>query len=61
MKYSAKSIFIKIFLILLLTLCLLMPLGCGKKGPPEAPFNTNTAQQLTIENGEWRINKAKFV
>jgi hypothetical protein len=45
MKYSAKSLFIKIFLVLLLILCLLMPLGCGKKGPP-VPLNIKNGNGL---------------
>jgi hypothetical protein len=50
MKYSARSVFIKILLILLLILCLLMPLGCGKKGPPVAPFSVSLETAVASEH-----------
>ena len=36
---SWRAAFFKIFLVLLLIFSLLLPLGCGKKGPPTVPVN----------------------
>ncbi|MBT3387741.1 MAG: hypothetical protein HN417_07410 [Desulfobacula sp.] len=48
---SLKSAVLKIFLILLLIFCLLLPLGCGKKGPPTAPLNMKAEMTLTELSG----------
>jgi hypothetical protein len=39
---SWRVAFLKIFLIFLLLFFLLIPVGCGKKGPPVASFSMNT-------------------